>query len=245
MTTTTSTPFDLLREKREELGLPEPAVASQRSRQSLLRGVLIGSSLLGVALGAWALLLLRSAMVQSQLDQLATVEAEVEQYQSRLNRERGALRQLQGVNTSLVQGLLKVRSGSALMRDLQLRAPQGVQFTELQEVARGVDQPSRLTLKGLASDPQPFARINALQLDLRRSPLIDPQGVRLNKAGREEEARNQPANQPSAPQPVAFELGVDLRPPLAPAAERLILEQLGASGMVRRLTLLQREGLLP
>lgn len=244
MTTTTSTPFDLLREKREELGLPEPAVASQRSRQSLLRGVVIGSSLLGVALGVWALLLLRSAMVQSQLDQLATVEAEVEQYQSRLNRERGALRQLQGLNTSLVQGLLKVRSGSALMRDLQLRAPQGVQFTELQEVARGVDQPSRLTLKGLAPDPQPFARINALQLDLRRSPLIDPQGVRLTKAGREE-ARNQPANQPSAPQPVAFELAVDLRPPLAPAAERLILEQLGASGMVRRLTLLQREGLLP
>ena len=244
MTTTTSTPFDLLREKREELGLPEPAAASQRSRQSLLRGVVIGSSLLGVSLGVWALLLLRSAMVQSQLDQLATVEAEVEQYQSRLNRERGALSQLQEVNTSLVQGLVKVRSGSALMRDLQLRAPQGVQFTELQEVARGVDQPSRLTLKGLASDPQPFARINALQLDLRRSPLIDPQGVRLSKAGREE-ASNQPANQPSAPQPVVFELGVDLRPPLAAAAERLILEQLGASGMVRRLTLLQREGLLP
>jgi type IV pilus assembly protein PilN len=239
-----TTPFDLLREKRAELGLPEPAVASQRSRQSLVRGLAIGSVLLGVSLGVWLLLLLRSAMVQSQLDQLATVEAEVEQFQARLNRERASLRQWQGVNTSLVQGLVKVRSGSALMRDLQLRAPQGVQFTELQEVARGVDQPSRLTLKGLASDPQPFARINALQLDLRRSPLVDPQGVRLNKAAREE-ARNQQANQPAVLQPVAFELGVDLRPPLAPAAERLILEQLGATGMARRLTLLQKEGLLP
>jgi type IV pilus assembly protein PilN len=239
-----TTPFDLLREKRAELGLPEPAVASQRSRQSLVRGLAIGSVLLGVSLGVWLLLLLRSAMVQSQLDQLATVEAEVEQFQARLNRERASLRQWQQVNTSLVQGLVKVRSGSALMRDLQLRAPQGVQFTELQEVARGVDQPSRLTLKGLASDPQPFARINALQLDLRRSPLVDPQGVRLNKAAREE-ARNQQANQPAVLQPVAFELGVDLRPPLAPAAERLILEQLGATGMARRLTLLQKEGLLP
>jgi type IV pilus assembly protein PilN len=240
----TTTPFDLLREKRAELGLPEPAVASQRSRQSLVRGLAIGSVLLGVSLGVWLLLLLRSAMVQSQLEQLATVEAEVEQFQARLSRERSTLRQWQGVNTDLVQGLVKVRSGSALMRDLQLRAPQGVQFTELQEVARGVDQPSRLTLKGLASDPQPFARINALQLDLRRSPLVDPQGVRLNKAGREE-ARNQQANQPAVLQPVAFELGVDLRPPLAPAAERLILEQLGATGMARRLTLLQKEGLLP
>ncbi len=233
----TSTPFDLLREKRQELGLPDPVEASRQSRQSLIKGGVIGAAVLGVALGVAALVALRGWMVAGQLDRFATVEAEAEQYETRLRADRAKLNGVESVNKTLVDGLLSVRSGSALLRDLQLRVPQGIQLTEAKEQ----DDGKTLLLKGIARHREPFGLINALQLQLKRSPLIDPNGVTLRRASRIEAAGQQPA--PS--RDVSFELNLRFRPAIAPAGEKQILEQLGADGLAQRLTLLQREGLLP
>lgn len=244
MTTTTAstsspaetTPFDLLWEKRQELGLPEPAEASARTRQTLLKGAIIGAALVGVSLGVAALLGLRSAMVASQLDEISTVEAQVEQFETRLQAERTRLNQLNSANQELVKGLVSSRSGSALMRDLQLRVPQGIQLTDATEQGSGI------SIKGVARDPQAFERINAMQLDLRRSPLIDPNSVRLVKGSRQLPTSG---SQVSSVDSVDFELRAGFRPSIPPAAEKVILEELGSDGLARRLALLQKEGLLP
>jgi type IV pilus assembly protein PilN len=225
------TPFDLLQEKREELGLLEPAEASALTRETLLKGVVIGAALLGLSLGIAALLALRSTMQASRLEKLATVEAEVEQFETRLQGERAKLTQLNSANQVLVKGLIGTRSGSALMRDLQLRVPQGIQLTEATE------QGTALTIKGKARDPQAFERINALQLDLRRSPLVDPNRVRLVKGSRQ----LQPTSSTGT---VEFELLVGFRPDIPPAAEKAILEELGSDGLARRLAVLEQEGVL-
>lgn len=232
-----TTPFDLLWEKRRELGMPEPREAAAQTRETLLKGVIIGAALVGVSLGVAALLALRSAMVASRLDRLSTIEAEVEQFETRLQAERARLNQLNTANQELVKGLVNARSGSALMRDLQLRVPQGIQLTDASEAAGG------LTLKGVARDPQAFERINALQLDLRRSPLVDPNTVRLVKGSRQLPASGS-ATQTAAADAVEFELRVGFRPGIPPAAEKVILEELGSDGLARRLALLQQEGLL-
>jgi hypothetical protein len=44
---------------------------------------------------------------------------------------------------------------------------------------------------------------------------------------------------------VVFEINLQFRPAIQPLAEKQILEKLGATGLARRLALLQREGLLP
>jgi type IV pilus assembly protein PilN len=232
-------PFDLLWEKRRELGLPEPAEASALTRRTLAQGVAIGAALLGLSLGIAGLLFLRGAMLRSQLDQLATVEAEVEQFETRLQTERARLNQLSAANQELVKGLLGSRSGSALMRDLQLRVPQGIQLTDTTEQGNGI------TIKGVARDPQAFERINALQLDLKRSPLIDPNQVRLVKGSRQlQDSSSGSRSAQASPDAVDFELRADFRPAIAPAAEKVILEELGSDGLARRLDLLQREGVL-
>ena len=228
----TSTPatsqFDLLREKRQELNLPEPVAVAAQGRQRLVQGVAIGATLIGVALGAVVLVWLRALMVSAAVDRLGTVEAEVQLFETQLTAARGKLRGVENANADLVKGLIAVRSGSALMRDLQLRVPAGVQLTAATEEGRGY------RLKGVSRDPQAFARINALQLQLKRSPLLDPNGVTLVKASRGAAGSG----------PVSFELLVNVRPPISPPAEKQILTQLGAEGLVRRLDLLQQEGLL-
>ncbi len=234
-------PFDLLREKRQELNLPDPVAFAVQGRRRLVQGVAIGAALIGLSLGAAVLVLLRALMVSAAVDRLGTVEEEVQLFETQLTAARGKLKRMEKTNADLVRGLIAVRSGSALMRDLQMRVPEGLQLTAATEEGTGY------RLKGVSHDPQAFARINALQLQLKRSPLVDPKGVTMVKASRGGAEANAaaPANTAAAgPGPVSFELLVNFRPPISPLAEKQILTQLGAEGLVRRLDLLQQEGLL-
>jgi len=226
--TPTTSEFDLLREKRQELNLPEPVAVAAQGRQRLVQGVAIGAALIGLSLGVAVLVLLRTLMVSAAVDRLGTVEAEVQLFETQLTSARGKLKGVENANADLVKGLIAVRSGSALMRDLQLRVPAGVQLTAATEEGSGY------RLKGVSRDPQAFARINAFQLQLMRSPLLDPNGVTLVKASRGDAGAG----------PVSFELLVTFRPPISPLAEKQMLTQLGAEGLVRRLDLLQQEDLL-
>jgi type IV pilus assembly protein PilN len=234
-TTPTTSQFDLLREKRQELNLPEPVAVATQGRQRLVQGVAIGAALIGLSLGVAVLVLLRALMVSAAVDRLGTVEAEVQLFETQLTSARGKLKGVENANADLVKGLIAVRSGSALMRDLQLRVPAGVQLTAATEEGNGY------RLKGVSRDPQAFARINAFQLQLKRSPLLDPNGVTLVKASR---GAVETKSFAAGSGPVSFELLVNFRPPISPPAEKQILTQLGADGLVRRLNLLQQEGLL-
>ena len=228
-----TTDFDLLREKRQELNLPDPLQVAVHSRQLLVQGVAIGAALIGISLGMAVLVLLRALMVSAEVGRLGTVEAEVQLFETQLTAARGKLNRVEKANADLVKGLIAVRSGSALMRDLQLRVPAGVQLTAATEEGNGY------RLKGVSRDPQAFARINAFQLQLKRSALVDTNAVTLVKASRGVAEANT-----SGLGPVSFELLINFRPPISPLAEKQILTQLGAEGLVRRLDLLQREGLL-
>jgi type IV pilus assembly protein PilN len=229
--------FDLLREKRQELNLPDPAEASIQGRRRLVQGVVIGVALVGVSLGVAVFVFLRAWMVSSGLEGLGNVEAEVQLFETQLNASRTKLQGVDKANQDLVKGLLAVRSGSAVLRDLQMRVPEGIQLTSAAEEGSGY------RLKGLSRDPQAFARINALQLQLKRSPLLDSNAITLVKASREAAAASTPQAQ-SVVAPVNFEIQVNFRPPISPIAEKQILSQLGSEGLVRRLDLLQKEGLL-
>jgi len=229
--------LDLLREKRQELNLPEPAEASIQGRRWLLQGVVIGAALVGVSLGVAVLVFLRALIVSSAIEALDTVEAEVQLFETQLNASRAKLNGVTKANQDLVKGLLAVRSGSAVLRDLQMRVPEGIQLTSAAEEGSGY------RLKGLSREPQAFARINALQLQLKRSPLLDPNSITLVKASREAAVASTPQAQ-SVVAPVNFEIQVNFRPAITPLAEKQILTQLGSDGLVRRLDLLQKEGLL-
>lgn len=234
-----TTQFDLLREKRQELNLPDPVQVAVQGRQLLVRGVAIGTALLGISLGAVVLVLLRGLMVSAELNRLSRVEAEVQLFETQLNASRTKLNGVTKVNQDLVKGLIAVRSGSALMRDLQMRVPEGVQLTAAKEEGNGY------RLMGVSRDPQAFARINAFQLQLQRSPLLEPDSITLVKASREAGSAETSTLQVQAGgAPVNFQIQVKFRPAISPLAEKQILTQLGSEGLVRRLDLLQKEGLL-
>jgi type IV pilus assembly protein PilN len=252
--TSSRTPLDLLRETRLAQGLPDPSAAAAAQRGLLLKGTLIGAAVVAASAALTALLMVRQQMLSAELDRLALVEAEVQAADSRLASARTTLNSLTATNQTLRSGLVNARSGAALMSDLQRRVPAGVQLSLVAWEPGG----NSLKLEGWAGNPLAFARINAFQIELNRSPLLEPNSAQLIKATRGEADSSTPSTQagptppaqaskprPQQPGLVSFELTARFRPTLAPAAELQLLNELGAGGMARRLQLLQSEGLAP
>ena len=228
----TSTPLDLLHEKRLEQGLPDPGADAAANRGLVLKGSLIGTALLLASVVVTSLLWMRQQWLSSELDRLALVEAEVQTADRRVASARTTLNSLKRSNDALVQGLVNARSGAALLRDLQRRVPEGVQLSTVDWAPGGTS----LQLSGRAASPLAFARINALQIELARSPLLDAGSIKLRKAARGDDAKDAGL--------VSFELTGQFRPKLPATAELRLLNELGAAGMARRMQLLQAEGLL-
>jgi len=246
--------LDLLREPRRLLGQESLLAVLPERRRLITQGLLIGAALVGLSLGATVVVGLQRAWLQSQLGPLEHYEATALALRSQLTGQQKALDQLTAANRALAEGLTTVRASSALLRELQRCTPEGVQLL----LAEGRD--GDLVLRGEAVDPQAFLRVNALQLELRRSPLLRGAALELTKVERltlKDLAANTgqaPATQASATQggagagpprqlPVAFEIRAPFSS-LTPARQLQVLRLLGAEGMARRLTLLQREGVL-
>ena len=231
--------FDLLREHRADLGLPEPRPGE--ARRLLHRGTLIGASLLGVSLVALALTTLRESGLGGQRQELVPQEASATQLESALNQERLNRRRLEQANRSLINALVSLDSGSALLQALVLVTPAQVQLTEARVQGDG------LTLTGQAADPQAYGRINALVLALKRMPLFTASKVVLRKASRQgapDQAAAGQAPVASGPPPVNFEIQAAFAP-RNQLSDLATLQQLQADGLVRRLRVLQQQGVQP
>lgn len=228
--------LDLLRERRLELGIDSMSALAGLRERLLRRGALIGAALLGAAALVSAVVYLRYLYVRGELARLAPIEAEFKALSESNTSRDAAVRKQLATNRQLADALTTVRTSSALLTDLQLRTPDGVQLSSAE--ARG----SSLVLKGQSVDPMAFGRINALQLELKRSPLLDPKGVSLVKSERvaQQEEREKLAG---LTPPVTFEINGPFVP-LEARRQLEVMRQLGADGMARRLQLLQKEGLI-
>ena len=231
--------LDLLRERRTELGVPEP-VPGSRARQ-LRRGALIGASLLAASLGVLAFSILREQSLADQRQNLVPQETSATLLEGALNRERLQRRKLERANRALVQALVSLDSGSALLQALVLVTPAQVQLTEARVEGES------LSLKGLAADPQAYARINALVLALKRMPLVQASRVVLRKASRLETPAPGTAATSSlagASRPVTFEIQAGFAPRNG-VSDLATLQQLQADGLLSRLQVLRQQGVQP
>ena len=257
LNTDPSPPLDLLRERRHQLEV-KPLSGLFVLRPVLIRrGLLIGGLILGGSVVICVLFVAIQQLLRAREAQLIGYEQQATQLRESIAIQQAAVKGLQSANEQFVKRLSDVRSSSALLADLQLRVPEGVQLTKVQMIRPPVDQqtvPMEMRLEGQARDPVGFGRVNAMELVLRRSPLFLATGVTIEKADREPEKffdvtilqAGKPAGKPikvQLPSAVNFEMKATLSP-LAADKGVTVMENLQAEGMARRLRLLQREGLL-
>ena len=232
--------LDLLRQRRESLGVDSLAEALA-DRPSLLRnGALIAAATVGTVLGALALVFVSHQVVKARMGELVQYEGEANALRAELQARQARVKALVDANSTLADRLTNMRTTSALLSELQLRTPERVQ---LLSAAAGEE---KLVIRGRADDPLAFARINAMQLDLKRSPFLIGDRVVIDKLERENEATTpeDPRRRRGLPPPVVFTITAPFAR-LQPQEQLNLMKRLGAEGMARRFQLVQSEGLMP
>jgi type IV pilus assembly protein PilN len=221
---------DLLRERRLELGLPEPAGDWQPIRWLLLRGALIGGAALLASVASIVVMDRIESQQQAQLQLLQPFEQRVRSEEGRLRTARQRSATLRKDNLKIAQQLVAVPAGSPLLEQLRRVTPAGVQ---LEDVAVQNDQIKVSGRVALGGTPGPLERINALVLTLERLPISRRNGVKVLKVSRDD------SEVPS----VRFSLDWTLDPTAKPSIQQL--QQLGATGLVQRYRLLEQQGVAP
>jgi len=232
--------LDLLRQRRESLGIDSLAEALA-DRPSLLRkGALIGAATVGTVLGALALVFVSHQVVKARMGELVKFEGEANHLRLNLQARQARVKALVEANRRIAERLTNVRTSSALLSELQLRTPEGVQLLS------AAAEEENLVIRGRADDPLAFARINAMQLDLKRSPFLISDRVVIDKLERQSEATTpeDPRRRLGLPPPVVFTITAPFAK-LQPQQQLQVMRSLGAEGMVKRLQLVQSEGLMP
>jgi type IV pilus assembly protein PilN len=229
--------LDLVRERRQEFGQRTIRPLLDNRRNLVLQGVFVGGGVFGVVLAITTLVFLRLQLIHAEMGRYSTAESQAADLRQRINAANQTIQGISANSKELSEKITNVRPTSALLSELQLRIPAGIQL----QSAEAAD--ANLQLRGVSAEPSAYGRINALQLELRRSPLFDPLGVTLSRLDRSGDSTAANAAQGAAPG-VQFTITARFAT-LPPAQLQQILTQLGSVGMARRLELMRQEGLLP
>ena len=195
----------------------------------LRQGSVIGGGVLGVVV-----LLLITVAVQWQMavqrrSHLTPFALESDQLQQQVATTTADLAAAEALNRAMAEAVAGVRSGSALLTELQQLAPDAIRF---QLVTTKGDS---LELEGDVLEPYAVQTLNAFQLRLDSSSFFDPDGFALERADRgSDEAISR----------LTFRFSGSFASD-AIRATRPRLEELGTPGLAQRTARLEREGLLP
>ena len=214
---------DWLKERRLELGLPAEAEAYQSQRDLLLKGALVGVVLALSPMALVVVLDVQQRRLNSEVLQLAPVEARVGNAEARLKamaKERGALEQQ---TKRIAAQLVALRSGSALLEQIREVTPQGVRLLSV------VALPSKLIIKGEAEGADALERINALALNLEAQEELLVAGTSILKATANDKGL------------IDFSVESAIDPSVRATPERL--RELGSEGLARRYELLREQGI--
>lgn len=231
--------LDLLRRRREQLGLeiPKPVPA----RALIWRGGLIGGGFVLAVVLSSAAVWLMGRWFEGRQARLASSAAAYEENQARIGSINLDVEKLMKANQALAEAIAGVRSGSAVLAEISRVTPHRLQLTKLKVESRSLE------LSGTVLQPLGLDVVNAFQLRLEASPFFQRDGVTLVKAIESIAPTTPAAAGPgTASTPTAslnFDLTATFTNDVAKISPNQLLE-LGALGSARRRELLQREGLL-
>lgn len=220
-------PFDLLRERRIELGLPAQPARFVPARLLLRRGALLGGAALLIGVVLTAALNWQGQQQQQQLESLAPLAQRLTAAQAQLRRLRTKTTAVNKDTIRIAQQLVAFPGGSPLLEQLRRVTPVGVQLQELSVGQAQIQLSGRVQI---GENPGPLERINALALSLSQLPITREQGVKVMKITREE--GDDPA--------VTFSLEWELNPKVR--LSLIQLQELGSIGLVERYRLLEQQG---
>ena len=219
--------LDLLRRRREELGLIE--LSTLPVARLLRQGSLVGGSVVVVSLVLFVVVVVQWRMALQYRDQLAPFALQRDKLREKESLIAAELASTAELNSAIANAVAGIRSGSALLTELQRLAPEAIRFESLSVKGNAIE------LAGDVREPLAAQTLNAFQLRLDASSFFETDGVVLEQATRVAED-----GIPSLTFRFVGSFAAD-----AVQATRFRLIELGTPGLAARTNSLEREGLLP
>ena len=218
--------LDLLRRRREELGLQE--LSTLPVTQLLVRGSVVGGSLVMLSLLVLLVLFVQWRLMVGERRALTPIAQEYDSVLSRLQGTRTELETTTELNQRMVDAVAGIRSSTALLTELQRLIPNAARYEQIS--ARG----NRLELIGEVLEPGAVEVLNSFQLNLDSSSFFERDGLSLDRAD---------AAEAEDATTLKFQIKGEFASD-AVEATRPRLVELEALGLARRVLRMRQEGLL-
>ena len=218
--------IDLLKKRREGISSKRITFSQTKNLRKIgfVYGLIIAS--LGLTICTWS-----SIQTFRKIKYKEKLVIEANEYTILKNKYNSALynlRSIYSVNNQIAQGIIGIKSGSALLLELREKLPTTIQLITIKSNG------NELTLQGKTNQPYGLSSINSLELQLSNSFLIKDKSVFLSRAwGSNSKQKNH----------LNFTLNSKFT---SPKAEALLsnYERLGSVGLFKRVNLLKQEGLI-
>ena len=166
--------LDLLRQRRERLGLERPKVIPVR--ELLWRGGLIGSVMPVLMLLVVLFLFVQDRQWAQRQGRLEPIAAEHDRVEQSLSAAMQTLEQTRSTNSAIAKAMADVRSSSAVLAEVRRLVPELISIDGL--VVNG----NVLEINGSAQQPNGLRLVNALLLRLSASGFFVSEQVKLLSA---------------------------------------------------------------
>lgn len=218
--------LDLLRKRREDANSSRLVFLNTKKlkKRGFLYGVLITS--LGLSICAWTSF--QTFKIINYKNKLVIEANEYQILKTKYNKRLTNLKSIYKINNQISQGIIGIKSGSALLLEIKEKLPKTIQLVSINS------KDKKLVLKGRANQPFALSSINSLELQLLNSFIIEDKSVFLSRAWESKTNEQSYLN---------FTLSSKFS---TPSFEELSVnyEKLGSLGLFKRVNLLKKEGLI-
>ena len=157
--------IDLLRGRREELGLSEPFFID--TKKYINKGITIGISIISVCLVIGFAFILRSTFLERRKSNIKIFSDEYDSLQLKLNKESKELKKIAEFNKKLKNSIVNISSSTAFLSELKLVVPKELQILNLEA------ERNNLLIKSKINNKNYLNIINGLLLSLKSSEFVE------------------------------------------------------------------------
>ena len=165
--------LDLLRQRRQRLGLERPKVVPVR--ELVWRGGLIGAVAPVLLLLAVLFLVVQDRQLAHRQKRLEPLAAEHDRVDQALIAVTQKLEQSRSTNSAIAKAMADVRSSSAVLAEVRQLVPESIALDRLAVKGNVVE------ISGSAQQPNGLRLVNALMLRLSASDFFTSEQVTLSK----------------------------------------------------------------
>ena len=223
--------IDLLENRRVDAGIKSPIEISVSNLKR--KGIAIGSGVISIGIISAITITIYNLNLEKKKIELTRRAEQYDLLKSKFEKEIASISNIYATNNQIANGIIGIRSGSGLLSDLKEITPKKLQLT-------GIDT-SKNTLNLIGISPQPIGLdvINSMKLKLENSFFLDPKNVSIIRIW---ETTKSVTNKQK--KYMAFKLKADFTKNQKAKNMITYMEKLGSYGLAKRISILDKEGLI-